>query len=308
MIRLPGWTRAKEYFLEVPTPEAVFQATSRFLAGIRISPKEKKVEARFILPLPAGAVRPALDRKNLEDPALLEAALRSGMAKLGLSGGCASILVPESSTRTFILNLDSSPVSDKERETIIRWRIGKQMPSLPDDARFVHQVFRSGDGERILVTLAGASVIEEYEGVFARCRLQAGYVAPPSMSLLNFIPSSGSESFLAVNAEEETLSLTAVIDGGVSLYRQKALSAGPEGDIGAILNEVENTIHFLEDREKIRIQSLWVRPALPEGGADLSAALKARLSLPVREAGELADSGISKREGNIFAPLLGQRT
>ncbi|MHB8095324.1 MAG: type IV pilus biogenesis protein PilM [Candidatus Aminicenantales bacterium] len=308
MMKLPGWTRAKSYFLEVPTPGAVFQVTSRSVTGIRISPKEKRVESRFILPLPAGAVRPALDRKNMEDPSPLESVIRNGMVQLGLSGGSASVLIPESSTRTFVLNLDSSPVSDKEREKIIRWRVGKQMPSLPDDARFAHQIFRSGDTERILVTLARASVIGEYEDVFARCRLQAGYVAPPSMSLLNFIPSSRSEAFLAVNAEEETLSLVAVIDGGVSLYRQKALSIGPEADFGAILNEVENTIHFLEDREKIRIQSLWIRPALPEGGTDLSSALQARLSLPVRETGELAEPGVSRREANIYSPLLGQRT
>jgi hypothetical protein len=146
--------RIGERFLEAPLPDAVFQVAPRVLTGIRVLARERNVGGRFIAELPAGAVRPSFEGTNIADPAVLESRIRDGMLKLGLAQGTAAVLIPELCARVFLLALDSSPASGKERDRIVRWRVGKMMPSLPDDARYVHQNLTSGTGERIVAAVA----------------------------------------------------------------------------------------------------------------------------------------------------------
>ena len=216
--KFPG--RAMERFLEAPLPDAVFQIAPRALTGIRINPRERSVGGRFVAALPDGAVRPAFEGTNIADPAPLEAKLREGMLKLGLSQGTIAVLVPELCVRIYLLPLDSSPASDKERDGIVRWRVGKLMPLLPDDARIVHQSVAVGNGERIVAAVARPEVVREYEGLFVRSGLVPGNVTLPSLSLLGLLPGGGGDALL-VNVEDDSLSIIAVVGGEPALLRQK---------------------------------------------------------------------------------------
>jgi hypothetical protein len=311
MKRFPDLKRLKDYFLEVPLPDAVFQLTTSHLTGLRISPRERSANGHFICRLPAGAVRPSFDKTNFADVPLLESKVREGMAKMGLGQGTVAILLPELCARVFILNLDSTPVSQKEKEKIIRWRVGKQMPVVPDDARFVSQGFPAGSSERIVVAVGRGAVLQEYEDLFSRCQLAAGNLSLPSLSLINLLPAACGD-VLVVNVEEDSLSFAAVIDSELSLFRQKAFAfdrtpgAPHVNRIGGLLKEVENTMHFLEDKEKKRVRSLWFRSGLPEAGVDIAAELRRLLALTVRETGELAVRGEGNGERGLLSPLFGQ--
>ena len=308
---LPDLKRLKDHFLEAPLPDAVFQLTTSHLTGLRISPRERRAAGHFISRLPAGVVRPSFDKTNLPNVPLLESKVREGMAKIGLGQGTVAVVLPELSARVFILNLDSIPVSQKEREKIIRWRVGKQMPAVPEDARFVHQGFAAGRSERIVVAVSREAVLEEYEGLFSRCQLAVGNLSLSSLSLTNLLPASG-EDVLVVNLEEDSLSFAAVIDSRLSLYRQKAFAfdrtPGVPLDqrIGGILKEVENTMHFLEDKEKKRVRSLWFRSGLPDAGVDIAGELRRLLALTVRETGELTGPVAGDGERGLLSPLFGQ--
>ena len=311
MKRLPDLKRLKDHFLEVPLPDAVFQLTTSHLTGLRISPRERRAAAPFISRLPAGVVRPSFDKTNFADVPLLESKVREGMTKMGLGQGTVAVLLPELCARIFILNLDSTPVSQKEREKIIRWRVGKQMPVVPGDARFVHQGFPAGSSERIVVAVGREAVLQEYEGLFSRCQLAVGNLSLSSLSLINLLPAAGGD-VLVVNVEEDSLSFAAVIDSELSLYRQKAFAFDrtPEAPlvqtIGGLLKEVENTMHFLEDKEKKRVRSLWFRSGVPDAGVDIAAELRRLLALTVYETGELVVRGEGNGEKSLLSPLFGQ--
>jgi hypothetical protein len=311
MKRLPDLKRLKDYFLEVPLPDAVFQMTTSHLTGLRISPRERNAAGPFIGRLPAGVVRPSFDKTNFPDVPLLESKVREGMAKMSLGQGTVAVLLPELCARVFILNLDLTPVSQKEREKIIRWRVGKQMPAVPEDARFVHQGFPAGRSERIVVAVAREAVLQEYEDLFSRCQLAVGALSLSSLSLINLLPEAG-EDVLVVNVEEDSLSFAAVIDSELSLYRQKAFTfdrtpgAPLVQRMGGLLQVVENTMHFLEDKEKKRVRSLWFRSGLPDAGVDIAAELRRLLALTVRETGELAGRGEGNSEKGLLSPLFGQ--
>jgi hypothetical protein len=306
-----GFRRVKEFFLEIPLPEVVLQVTPRYLSGLRISPKERTAGGHFLIPLPDGAVQSSFDKRNLIDIPVLESTIKDGLKKIGLSQGTAAVLIPELCAKVFVLNLDSPPASPKERETIIRWRIGKILPSLPDDAKFAFRRARSGEGERIVVAVARTSVIREYECLLAGCGLAAGNVTPPFLNLVGLLPAAPDGDVLAVNVEDDSLSLAALAGSDIGLYRQKpftlddAAGTGLAAKIKGLITEIENTVHYLEDKEKRTMRTLWVRSGLLGVGGDLAAELRKALSLTVREAGSLVPLEDEDRDRELLAPLFG---
>ncbi len=302
--------RIAERFLEAPLPDAVFQVAPRVLAGVRVIARERRVGGRFIAALPDGAVRPAFEGRNIPDPGLLESRLREGMLKLGLSQGTAAVLVPELCARVFLLAVDSSPASARERDGIVRWRVGKMMPALPDDARFVHQSLCVGDGERIIAAVARPEVIREYESLLSRSGMVPGNVSLPSLSLVGLLPDD-SEDALIVDVEDDSLSLTAVVGGEPILFRQKPFTLDrdpgtPLGRrIGPLVKEIENTALFIEDKEKKKVRAVWLR-APSANGDDLVAETGRQLSLPVRETGGLVPGDAPGREKTLLSALYGQ--
>jgi hypothetical protein len=302
--------RIGERFREAPLPDAVFQVAPRLLTGVRVLTRERNVGGRFVAELPAGSVRPAFEGTNIADPAVIESRIREGMLKLGLTQGTAAILIPELCARVFLIPVDSSPGSDKERDRIVRWRVGKMMPSLPDDARFVHQSFSSGNGERIVAAVARPEVVREYEGLFSRSGLAPGNVSLPSLSLVGLLP-AGDEDALVVNVEDNSLSLTAIVGAEPVLFRQKPFALDREPGtplgrrIGPLVKEIENTALYLEDKEKKQVRAVWLRAA-SDNGDDLAAELGRQLSLPVRETGSLVPGDAGGREKTLLSTLYGQ--
>jgi hypothetical protein len=71
------------------------------------------------------------------------------------------------------------------------------------------------------------------------------------------------------------------------------------------VKEVENTVNFVEDREKRKIRSFWVRLGLLEEERILSQ-LQERSSLPVTGIESRLTANIGLREKKILSPLIGQ--
>ena len=301
--------RLLERLLEAPLPDAVFQVAPRVLTGIRVLAKERTVGGRFIAALPSGAVRPAFEGANVADPAAVEARIREGMLKLGLSQGTAAVLIPELCARVFLLPVDAAPASDRERDRIVRWRVGKLVPNLPEDARFVHEGVSAADGERIVAAVARPEVVLQYEGLFTRSGLAPGNVTVPSLSLIGLLP-AGSGDALVVNVEDDSISITAVVGSEPVLFRQKPFvldrgSGTPLGRrIGPLVKEIENTALYLEDKEKKHISAVWLRAPFDDGD-DLLAELAKQLSLPVRETGSLVPGDAAARDKTLLSALYG---
>jgi hypothetical protein len=244
------------------------------------------------------------------DPAVLEEAVAQGMENLRISSGSAALLVPEPSVRVFVLSVDSFPRSGKERDTFIRWRIGRQMPLIPDDARIDYAVTPGRGARKIIVAMARQTVVVEYESLFEKAGLKPVLVTAPSLTLINLVGQAGPSNGILLNLEDETLTLLAIMDSGWALYRQKGVggSGGPEADERAdnIVREAENTIRFLEDKEKKRIERLWVRTALAAERPQLMDRLKDRIDLPLEPVIYKAPAVWSEAQKALLAPLVGQ--
>jgi len=295
--------RVRRYFTELPPPLAVFQVGATSFAGLRLPARDGAPVGRFLQPLAKGLVQPSFDRTNITDPAVLEGLVSEGLKRLGLNSGPVALLVPELCARVFIVDLDSRPASAEEEEEVFRWRVKKQFPLLPEDARWSLASQPAGDGERIVGVLARAAVIQEYEALFARTRVRISTVTLPSLSLARLLERTAEDNVVLVNAEETALTVTALVGDVFSLHRLKPLAADAASAL--VAQEAENTIHFLEDREKTRVQAVWVRSTLADGEDGLIAALGERLSLPVRPASALTASILDPKEGRFLGPLAG---
>jgi hypothetical protein len=302
--------RLKSHFQDRLLPDAVFQLSTASLSGIRVSKKDGSVKGGFVLPLRERPLSPSFDRPNVTGPAVLEEAVVQGMKNLRLSSGSAALLVPEPSVRVFVLNVDSFPGSGKERDTFIRWRIGKQMPLIPDDARIDYAVTPGRGVRKIIVAMARQTVVREYESLFEKAGLKPVLVTVPSLTLVNMVGQAGPSNGILLNLEDETLTLLAIMDSGWALYRQKGVGApgGPEADERAdnIVREAENTIRFLEDKERKRIERLWVRTAVAAERPQLMDRLKDRIDLPLEPVVYEAPEAWSEAQKALLAPLVGQ--
>jgi len=291
--------------------KAAFHLTSHYISGIRVSPKEGRIMNHFILPLEKGLIQPSFEKKNIKNPDLLEKKIKKELGKLHLHDHKVACLLPELSLRAFVFSFGSLPASRPEREQIIRFRIKKQLPLLPQDARFSFDIIKSNDSMKIFVAVARALIIQEYEELFSRLNLKIRTVGVPILGLYSLLKTEKEKDLLLINIEEDSLCLTAIIDSEIALYRMKPiLSLGQDERsedrrVENIVKEVENTVNFVEDKEKRKIQSFWVRLGLLEEERILSR-LQERSSLPVTGIESRMTAKIGLREKKILSPLIGQ--
>lgn len=302
-------SRIKTYFTERLLPDAVFQIAPGHLSGLRVSRGDGLVKGGFVQPFRERPVGASFDRPNVVDASVLEEAIDQGKKDLRLSSGTAALLIPESSVRVFVMTVDSFPASGKEREAFIRWRIGKQMPLIPDDARLDYAVTPGKGERRIIVAMARQVVVWEYEALFEKAGLKPVLVTAPSLALVNLVPAADRAGSVLLNVEDETLTVLALADPGWTLYRQKDIgsAANPADErIDNIVREAENTIRFLEDRDQTRIEKLWLRCAALAERPGIAEGLRQRVSVPLEAVDYRAPEGWTDAQKALLAPLVGQ--
>jgi hypothetical protein len=301
--------RIMAYFTERPVPDAVFQISPGHLSGLRVGRSDGAVKGGFVQPFRESPIAPSFDRPNIVDAAILARAVAQGQANLRLSSGTAALLIPEPSVRVFVMSVDSFPASGKDRDAFIRWRIGKQMPLIPDDARIDYAVTPGKGARKVIAAMARRSVIREYEALFEGAGLRPVLVAPPSLPLVNLVPLEGRGTSVILNIEDETMTVLAVSAAGWSLYRQKDIgqAGGAADDRGeTVVREAENTIRFLEDRDRTRVDTLWLRCAVKEEFESVAAALKERMPTPILPIDYPAPEAWTYAHKALLAPLVGQ--
>ncbi len=302
--------RIRAHYTERLLADAVFQIAPGHLSGVRVARAEGTVKAGFVLPFRERPVVPSFDRPNVTDPAPLEEAIAQAKKSLRLASGTAALLIPEASVRIFVLAVDSFPGAGKERDAFIRWRIGKMMPVIPDDARIDYAATPGRGARQVIVAMARQMVVWEYEALFEKAGLKPVVVTVPSLALVNVVRRGGPASGLLLNLEDETLTLLALSGPGWTLYRQKDVGApdgtGMDERADTIVREAENTLRFLEDKEQAGIERIWLRSSVAAERPALVARLKERIALPVEPVEYEAPEAWTEAHKAVLAPLVGQ--
>jgi hypothetical protein len=181
------------------------------------------VRSAGLLPLPAGLVRPGFDESNVSDVPELAGALSELLSSAGLARRRRwSVGLPEASTRTSILTMETAPASRAEAEEMLRWKTERALGAPLDELRVSRERLRpDAQGRaRHLVAAVRLSVLAEYEQVFSALGWQTGLVLPRHMGeawwLMRGGGGAGGDSLLVSSHAE---GFTAVIlRGGAPLY------------------------------------------------------------------------------------------
>jgi hypothetical protein len=304
--------RILDFFRRVPLPDAGCQFSSRYLSGASLAPADKKIKSHFVVPLAKGIIAPSFYKKNIQDGPALEKSLGTALPQLNSSSHKLIFLLPELSQKVFIIPFENLPSPPEEKAELIKYRLKKQMPLLPRDARLAYEILPTQDRFRVVVAVAKASVVEEYEEILHRLKYKALLAGVPSLSLLNLLDPEKEKNFILVDVEDDSFSLVAVIDSQAFLYRQKpfGIDADSEVEIAAkaddIVQEVANTINFIEHKEQKKVASVWLRMGILQSENGLFRRMEEKLSLPMQSIESSFPQVIEARYKRILSPLIGQ--
>jgi hypothetical protein len=162
--------------------------------------------------LTPGLVNPSFEERNISD----QSELCDALSQLVMSAGLGkrrnwSVALPEVTTRSLILSLDTAVSSRKELEEVLRWKTERGFGVPLDQLRVTRDRLRpdSQGKPRYLMTAVHLSVLDEYETVFSRLGWHAGLIVPRHLAesqwLMNgklhgdaLLVSSHQEGFTAV--------------------------------------------------------------------------------------------------------------
>src|ERR1051326_7407738 len=139
------------------------------------------VRSAGYLPLPAGLVRPGFDEPNVADAGELAGSLSELVASAGLLKRRRwSVALPEASTHTSILTMETAPASRAEGEDMLKWKTERALGATLDELRVARErLHPDAQGRaRYLVTAVRLSVLDEYERVFESLGWHAGLILP----------------------------------------------------------------------------------------------------------------------------------
>jgi hypothetical protein len=134
--------------------------------------------------LPEGLLNPRFDETNITSPVELTETLGELVASVGLLKQRRwSVALPENSTRTAILTLESVPTGRGELEEMLRWKSERVLGARLDELRVSRQRLASdAQGQpRYLVSAIRLDVLAEYESIFASLGWHAGLILPRHM-------------------------------------------------------------------------------------------------------------------------------
>jgi hypothetical protein len=303
--------KLKDFFSAHPLPHSALHVTSSYISGIHLSTKDRKLKNFFVLPISGGIIQPSFEKANIKDSPLLQKIILKGVDKFNIYDHGVALLLPELSQRTFVFSFDALPATSKEKEQLIRFRVKKQMPLLSDDVRISYDMLQTKERKKIISSVARSTVVRDYEDFFSQLRLNIKAVGLPLLGLSNLLNWNKEKDFFLINIEKDSFGLLAVTDSVPSLYRQKSLMVRQDENflserVQNIVQEIENTAQFIQDKEKKEIASIWIRFGLLESEEEMLSNLESRLALPIKNIESLVGLSLPKQDKKILSPLIGQ--
>jgi hypothetical protein len=131
--------------------------------------------------LPESLIRPGFDEPNITDPLELKAALTELATSAGLLQQKRwSVAIPETSSRTLILTLETRPASSAELEEVLTWKMERGFGESLGELSISRERLPpdSMGRDRYLVVAARTSILGEYENVLNSIGWRAGLILP----------------------------------------------------------------------------------------------------------------------------------
>ena len=131
--------------------------------------------------LPESLIRPSFDEPNISNPSELKAVLTALATSAGLIQQKRwSVALPDATSRSLILTLESRPASSAELEEVLTWKMERGFGgSLSELSISRERLPADTQGkDRYLVVATRTSILAEFENVLATLGWRAGLILP----------------------------------------------------------------------------------------------------------------------------------
>jgi Tfp pilus assembly PilM family ATPase len=139
-------------------------------------------------------VRPGFDETNIEQPGRLSAVLNELAASAGLLKQKRwSMSLPEATTRTLVLTMESQTQSAAELQEVLKWKVERGFGAPIEELSISKERLQkdSQGRDRYLVIAVRKSVLAEYEAVLESLGWRAGLILPRHLGEAQWLVKNG---------------------------------------------------------------------------------------------------------------------
>lgn len=245
-------------FLRDPPPEFVFEIAADGIAMSRTRPPAGLSNVLQHVPLQPGVLSPSPLKENILDAPAFAEAVRNLTPAGGRGKRRAVLVLPDNSVRIAVLDFDKFPDKEEERRPLINFRLRKSVPFDIDEAALS---YFPQPGNKIVVALAPAGIIERYEAPFRAAGWHPGLITVSSLAMLDLLPPSG--SVVLAHRSAGVLTIIAMSGGVVTITRSIEIGGVElDNDAADPLDEViaalYPTLAYIEDQTHTRPEKLFV--------------------------------------------------
>jgi hypothetical protein len=196
--------------------------------------------------LPESLISPGFDESNLSNPRELSAALREMATSAGLLQQKRwSVALPEATSRSLIITLESQPASRAELEEVLTWKMERGFGTSLEELSISRErlpVDPQGR-DRYMVVATRSAILKEYEGVMHSLGWRPGLIVPRHIGEGQWLTLNGSRGDgLLLSSSEQ--GFTAVVFRG----KQPLIVRTVNCDLDECEDELYRLLLFYRDR------------------------------------------------------------
>lgn len=295
--------------LTTPGPAVAVSIAPEQVAAVHVESGRKGplVRGHARLPLPAGAVTPAVRGANLADPPAVAEAVEGVLNALPRRPRRIALLLPDAAAKVSMVRFASVPARAADLDPMLRWQVRKTVPFNVDEAQmgWIPGRTTAGGEQEFVAVLAHRAVVEEYEQACTAAGAHAGLVDLQSFSLIDAAVAYGeadaTADWLLVHVGGGSTTLAVVRDRHPLLFRT-VLDGQPLGDL------VHQTAMYYEDKlagEGLSHALIAGNGGTPQGVEDVRRMIEDRLSIAVEPIAKRLTRLLPEQDGLDAAALDG---
>lgn len=222
-----------------PPPGMAFEVSEAGIAAARIG---HHTELDF-QPLEPGVLAISPLKENVLDEAAFKAAVKAlAAAHAARKGKDATLILPDFSTRTTVLDFDTFPSDVEEQLGLIRFRLKRSVPFDVESAAVSYIAQPGPKRFDVVVVMTPREIVSRFEAPFRAAGLNPGLVTTSSLAALELAPEGG----LTMIAKLTGKSITLLVRDKATLKLVRCLDL-PSNELEDITAILVPTFVYMED-------------------------------------------------------------